>query len=381
MNFRPATGVTRFALCCLAFTAAPSLAQYSFTDLRALGFGGTDLKGLSPDGQTILGSNAPSPFGAPYYIQNGQGHILPLGGYGNGAARSMALDGTIVGGVLEGMNEGSDEAGLWRDGQLTVLGHDPGGQAADANAISSDGHVVVGLASGTTYRTQAARWVDGVLQPLGDIPGSNSLSKALAVNADGSVIVGEGAGNNRAFRWMNGTMEALPLINPQDILTSVPFDVSADGRRIVGAQNHFNFLTDALLWEDGVPRNLGYLPGANRSIAEAISDDGSLIFGESGVGFSTGINAFLWDETNGMQSLMQILLKAGVDLQGWTQLRFIEDVSADGRTILGYGYDAQGLNTPFIATIPEPGTLSLAAVSFVMLGTRRDRRSAAQRKE
>ncbi len=370
-------GVTLFAL---GLGPASAFAQYSFTDLRALGFGGTDLKGLSPDGATIVGSTSSSEVGGPFYIQNGQGHNLPLGSFSVGIARGIASDGTIVGVAGIGEND-LDNAAVWRSGQLSLLAREPGGDFTDAYAISADGHVIVGRSNGATHTGQPARWVDGVVQPLGDIPGSNSIGKALAVNADGSVIVGEGAGNNRAFRWINGTMEALPLIGESDIQDSTAFDVSANGRRIVGQQTHFNFHTDGLLWEDGVVRNLGYLPGGNRTFAETISDDGSLIFGESGVGFTTGIHAFLWDDANGIQDLMPLLLNAGVDLHGWQQLYLVRDVSADGHTILGYGYDAQGLYSPFLATIPEPGTLSLAAVSFVMLGTRRDRRSAAQRKE
>ncbi len=345
---------------------SPAVGQYSFTELPQ--FGAYDLAGLSPDGGTILGSSAPSPFGGPVYIQNGQPHLLPLGGFGNGTALSMALDGTIVGGLATGESETITQAAVWRNGVLSLLEHEPSGEVADARAISANGHVVVGRSSAPTHAGQAARWVDGHVEPLGDLPGGFTTGEALAVNAYGSVIVGTADGRSRAFRWMNGTMEALPLINGGDIEYSEAVDISADGRRIVGQQTHFNFLTDGLLWEDGVPRNLGYLPGANRTFAEAISDDGSLIFGESGVGFTT--RAFIWDDSYGIRDLAQVLSDAGVDLLGWRRLSFIRDVSADGRTIFGYGENGQGIPTYFIATIPEPSTLSLAAVSFVMLSRR-----------
>lgn len=353
-----------------AFSSA--MAQYSFTDLRAAGFGETDLVGLSADGQTILGSTFPGDLPVPYYIQNGVGTQLPLGTYGNGDARRAALDGTIVGQVRAGSNETFGEAAVWQNGVMSLLEPVVSGFPTDARAISPDGRVIVGSAGVANFTVQPARWVDGHVEPLGDIPGSNSFGVALATSADGSVIVGEAGGNDTAFRWINGAMEALPLINGSDIQASIAFDISADGRRIVGEQNHFNFLSDALLWEDGVPRNLGYLPGANRSFPYAISGDGNLVFGESGSSLFN-FRAFVWDDANGIQDLMLILSNAGVDLHGWTRLSHIEDVSGDGHTILGYGYNAQGVYSSFLATIPEPGTLSLAAVSFVLFSRRRGR--------
>lgn len=345
-------------------------AQFSFTDLGALGFGNTDLVGLSADGSTIVGSHLYSDYGTPIFIQHGVETELDSGLFLYGSARGIALNGTIVGGVSNSY-EAVQEAAVWQAGSLNYLDHDSGGMSASAFAISADGQVIVGTASDSTFIRHAARWVNGQVESLGDLPGAAVGGRALAVSADGSVIVGAAAGNNRAFRWMSGTMEALPLIEPDGVQFSSAFDVSADGRRIVGQQTHFSFLTDGLLWEDGVPRNLGYLPGANKTFPYAISADGSLIFGDSGVGFT--LRAFMWDELNGMQDLMQVLSDAGVDLQGWQRLHFVRDVSADGHTLLGYGYNAQGEYSPFIATIPEPGTLALAGVGFGLLARGRRR--------
>ena len=63
------------------------------------------------------------------------------------------------------------------------------------------------------------------------------------------------------------------------------------------------------------------------------------------VGISDNGNAdevFVWDELNGMRSLKQVLIDGGADLNGWTRLAEVSDLSADGTTILGQGYNAQG---------------------------------------
>ncbi len=359
----------------LLLLAAPRAAgQYSFTDLSiyddALGY--IDPVGLSPDGNTILGSYVYRgfDFASPIFIQNGMRTELPAGSFRYGIARSMAPNGTIVGGFGQSVESFTNDAPVWINGTYTLLEYVFDDGSADANAISSDGRVIVGTAAAPSYKRQPARWVDGEVEPLGDLSGSDSTGTALAVSADGSVIVGSAAGNTRAFRWMNGDMEALPLIDEEDIETSSAFDVSGDGRRIVGQQTHFNFLTDGLLWEDGVVHNIGYLPGGNKTFPYAISADGEVIGGASGPGFGA-FEAFVWDDTNGMQNLRQVLSDGGADLLGWTQLTRITDISADGRTLLGSGFNAEGDFAYFLATIPEPSTLALTGVGLALLARRR----------
>ncbi len=347
-----------------------AFAQFSFTDLTGV-FSSSNLVGISPDGTTILGQSPDlSGFGQPLYYRNGQITYLPILTYGNGIARRMALDGTIVGGVLRGHEQGTDDAGVWRNDQISLIEHEPGGLTTDATAISLDGHVIVGSSDSSTHFRQPTRWVDGHVQTLGDIPGTLNGGEALAVNADGSVVVGQAGGFRRAFRWQNGAIEPLPLIDPNsDIETSYAVDTSADGRRIIGRQMHSNFVSDGLLWQDGVVTKLGSLPGGTSAFPAAISADGSLIFGDAGGG-ALFFTAFVWDELHGMRDLMQVLLDGGADLHGWTRLDLIQDVSADGHTILGYGFNAQGAHVPFVATIPEPATLSVAAAAFVLFGIR-----------
>ena len=63
-----------------------------------------------------------------------------------------------------------------------------------------------------------------------------------------------------------------------------------------------------------------------------------------------------------MRSLSEVLtVDFGVDLTGW-QLVEACAVSADGLTIVGYGYNPDGYPEAWIATIPEPSVIGLATL-------------------
>ena len=88
------------------------------------------------------------------------------------------------------------------------------------------------------------------------------------------------------------------------------FAVSSDGTVIVGQANVGNDVV-ASKWteaEGGVL--LGSLPGNSFSLANAVSPVGSIIVGTSScTSDCTSVNsvAFIWDETNGMRNLQQVL--------------------------------------------------------------------------
>jgi probable HAF family extracellular repeat protein len=139
---------------------------------------------------------------------------------------------------------------------------------------------------------------------------------------------------------------------PGGSFRSAAYDISADGSTVVGASIGASGNYEAFLWTSGDGMvSLGNLPGGGfySSSAHGVSADGSVVVG-SGLSAS-GYEAFIWDATNGMRELDAVLTALGLDLADWT-LSGADDVSPDGRTIVGYGFNPSGNIEAWIAVLP-----------------------------
>ncbi len=242
----------------LATVPFSAQAQFSFNDLTGV-FSSSNLVGISPDGTTLLGqSPEASGFGQPLYYRSGQITYLPLLTYGNGIARSMSSDGTIVGGVLRGHEEGTDDAGVWRNGQLSLIEHEPGGLTTDATAISSDGHVIVGSSDSSTHLLLPTRWVDGHVESLAIFP--DNFSRHWPVNMMALWLSALAAGFGRSFRCKTARDRAVPLIDPNKTSSSQALKRLGDGHPRSSGRRRVTLFNDELLWQDGIVMVLGYNP-------------------------------------------------------------------------------------------------------------------------
>ncbi len=223
--------------------------------------------------------------------------------YGETVATGVSADGSVVAGSRYAFGNSPGQAFRW-----TVSGANQGftflngGESSTANAISADGLVVVGTAT-TNSVTSAVRWTDSNgMQSLGMLNGG-AYSQANAVNVDGSVIVGkakDGSTNSqgflqqeRAFRWTaSNNMENLGTLNGGSYSNALA--VSADGAVVVGTaydgadpsnyyyQRAFRWTratgmvsVDQWMRDNGVSVSVENLP----RFATGVSADGSVIVG------------------------------------------------------------------------------------------------------
>jgi probable HAF family extracellular repeat protein len=267
-----------------------------------------------------------------------------------------------------------------------------------ATAVSPNGFVVGFLDNGGATPYHAFRYdiQKKDLEDLGTLNYDNNAttpSYALGVSSNGSVVVGysgTGYGYDHAFHWSQ--VWGMVYIGAFD--SSRAYDVSGDGKKIVGRRDSQAFLatpalsrflvedltsgiataitTDgsvvagqsgntAFRWTstDGV-QNLGALAGHSYSAALDISDNGIVVGVSSlypidflGVGGAerydqTNSRAFRWSAVTGLKDFRQLLVDAGVNMTGITIVA-ITGVSPDGQWIVG---TAKTPDTGLYGTVP-----------------------------
>lgn len=113
---------------------------------------------------------------------------------------------------------------------------------ATATSVSHDGRVTVGFSTNELGFPEAVRWVGGTVEALDAFPSWASASYATDTNEDGTVIVGRIMMGEVAlhFRWENGEYEVidgLDPIGPVDVPYARSIAINADGSVIVGGFN------------------------------------------------------------------------------------------------------------------------------------------------
>lgn len=374
---------TILLLCGLALTPATAGATAMFAGL-GLETGGTYSRatGVSADGSTVVGiadGSTTSASGDAFRWTAGTGmvRICCLAGPVNSAADAASSDGSTV------VGDSGLQAFRWTAAEGMVgLGFLPNMDASFATAVSPDGSTIAGGSyqqfadptQPTTYQ-EAFRWTAAAgMVGLGVLPGAN-MSQATGVSADGSMVVGQSGDPTgvQAFLWTTTDgMTGLGFLPGGT--NSVANAISADGSTIVGWGNEPG-ASEAFRWTAaGGMVGLGFLPGWSASFAQAVSADGSTIVGYDGSYANS--EPFIWDAVHGMRSLRQVLIGQGADLTGWT-LGLATGVSADGRTIVGYGTNPNGQQEAWIAVLPEPGTDALLLTGMLGLAVTRRRRASS----
>jgi uncharacterized membrane protein len=173
---------------------------------------------------------------------------------------------------------------------------------------------------------------------LGDLPGGVFSSQAYGISADGRVVVGQSGGLSglEACRWVlpAGPVSFGPTIGNVGAVADAASD---DGSVLVGSRqvSTQQFQFQAWRWTEATGLlPFGDLPGGpENSIATDVSSDGLIIVGQSSG--PVGIEAYRWTAATGMQSLG--------DLPGGPFASNALGISGDGTVIIGHGNSAAGI--------------------------------------
>ncbi len=265
-------------------------------------------------------------------------------------------------GAISAMHGEPVEAGLWTEATDWMdLGspHAVGcgdAEVAGAFDISADGGVVVGMAwNGCS--PDAFRWTEATgfvsLQVLGTGFGGNPpTNRATVVSDDGRIAAGfaENVVDRSPAVWKaDGTGFLLDPTNvdePGEVLS-----IDADGHTVAGQLGNDGFVWTAGTGIVRLARTPNAL-GGDPMFPNAMSADGSLVFGGVGSAFFAIPEAFVWSFDAGTRSLAEVVTAAGIELPEGMLLNTVLGASADGSVLIGIAMDIEGFPKSFVLRLP-----------------------------
>ncbi|MBI1189336.1 MAG: hypothetical protein GC200_01460 [Tepidisphaera sp.] len=346
--------------------AAGAMAQPAFMDLGA-GHDSSAASAIDPSGAVIVGyiaQTASDPGSPVKWTADGTWVSLPLtSDYWAGGASGISADGqTVAGTVYDATSYHAARPAIWSAQGLTVLPTITGappflpmGPWAVTYGMSGNGATLYGYgppASGPTWIDHAFRWTAATgtrdLGTLTQSPSGTYSAYSYGASADGSVIVGKsdvgvptGPGSvsvvQHGFRWTaQGGMQDLGAL--PGAMSSGANAISADGAVIVGWSSLSGTAlgAHAVKWVGGgAAQDLG-LPGEFQgATAYVITPNGQVIAGTGTLAGSSTRHILVWSDA-GVTDVNQYLASLGVDLGGLT-LNVPGGISADGRVLVGTG--------------------------------------------
>lgn len=366
--------MTRLSPCCAvslaamaAFSVAGAARGQVYLTGRAPGTGGSRATALSADGRVAAGTSTSVPANPGFTWSVGFGRNdfgteagLPT----TTSVYAVNANGTAVAGGAWN-SSGTELAFRYRGpGTYESIGTMSGYAISEAHGISGDGAIVVGQARDLHYFSSSAfRWTaSGGMQSLGFTRPSHFYSDATAISRDGGSIVGfsYNGSTTDAFIWTQATgMTALHGLNGR---RAHAYGVNGTGTIVVGTADFEDTGGRGVLWENGSLLDLGFNQSVGAFSPAGVSDDGAVVVGQVGATW-----AGIWTPTTGILMLGEYLAVHGISGPAGWQFKNATAVSADGRTIAGWGYSEATGTQGFVVTIPAPASLVAFAGLFASI--------------
>jgi len=326
--------------------------------LTVMGIGNYTVGGISDNGVVSMHTSG----GAVYKWDSVNG-LVQIGTISNGypaAGRTLITsDGSKIASSVTNAGTNFNEistynvsSSAWTNlGGLVPTGWD--GSVSSTWGMSPDGNTIVGLGWINAGTAHAVKWTaqDGMTD-LGSMI-ANRSSRANAVNADGSVIVGwqdQADGFRTGARWVNG-IESF-ITNANGDFVGEAGDVSADGNTVIGLDT-----PEPYVWNSTT--GLTYITHPNSSAffrggATGISADGSKVIGffRPFPGPPMTGEGFFWTAAGGRVNLNDYATGLGVNTQGVTMSLPLA-ISQDGKKIAGVGMNSSNQIVAFYLDLTE----------------------------
>lgn len=335
-------------------TSIRALAAYFFfsfsvmdAQLTVMAVGNYTVGGVADNGVVSMHTSAGGIF--KWDAANGIQQIGALtNGYPQAGRTLVSNDGTKIASTMTNGTTNFNEiaiynvaASTWTNlGGLVPTGWD--GSVSSTWGMTPDGSKVVGLGWLSGANAHAVKWdaANGVVD-LGSMFTGRS-SRANAVNADGTVVVGwqdEADGTRSGARWVNGT-ESLITDNSGNHVGEAG-DVSSDGNTIIGSAMPNPYVWNAV-------SGLTYITHPNSSAffrggATGVSADGTTVIGffRPFPGPPMAGEGFIWTAAGGRVNLNDFSVSLGIATNG-VSMSLPLAISKDGKKIAGIGTNSSG---------------------------------------
>jgi hypothetical protein len=331
---------------------------FAEAQLTVMGLGNYNVGAVSDNGVVSMHTSA-----GGIYKWNAAGGLIQIGSISNGypaAGRTVVSnDGTKISSSVTNAATGFNEistydvaSSTWVNrGGLVPTGWD--GSVSSTWGMSTNGSTVVGLGYLTAANAHAVKWDEaGGMIDLGSMVSGRS-SRANAINAAGTVIVGwqdEPTGTRSGAKWQDGVESFITDNNGNNV--GEAGGISADGNTIIGAANPNPYVWNAT-------SGLTYITHPNASFnfkggATGISADGKTVIGyyrAFGAPPMSG-EGFIWTSSTGRINLNDYAVSLGIATNGVT-MGLPLAISQDGKKIAGTGTNASGQIVAFYLDTSE----------------------------